>query len=507
MSNLEYDLPITPDSIFDIGSVSKQFVAFSIGLLASDGRLSLDDDVRHYVPEIPDYGQTITIRHLLTHTSGLRGVGELLGLAGWRVSDGNAGPTFAASPLLEPVTVDDVLRMTGRQKSLDFVPGAEFHYNNTGYKLLAVIVERVSGQTLRTFAEARIFRPLNMHDTQFLDDPGTIVKRHASAYQPTPSGGWRIHFSRPWALGSSGVHTSVGDLLKWEENFVAAGGRERAVLDEMQTSGRLNDGTSTNYGFGLNVGIRRDLRTVGHGGDSMGYLSEVVRYPDQHLAISVLCNASTIYPRPLADKVAEIVLGLSPPTSVVRSAPTVAVAEAELAALAGTYWNPITEIVRRFVIRDGRLIGPGGALTPIGGGRFRVGELPDPVLFPRPEPGGAQEMHILAPSRTIVHRRVVAPSYSATELSGYIGEYRSDELNVTYRIVVGAEGALAVLREKVDPVFLTPLMLDKFSGQSLGFTMTFERAPSGEVMGFTIVAATPRRLSFTRVNRTSSTEK
>jgi CubicO group peptidase (beta-lactamase class C family) len=501
MSNLEYDIPITADSIFDIGSVSKQFVAFSIALLASDGNLSLDDDMRRYVPETPNYGQKITIRHLLTHTSGLRDVGALLGLAGWRVSDGNAGPAFAASPLLEPVTIDDVLRMAARQKSLDFMPGAEFHYNNTGYKLLAVIVERVSGQSLRDFAEARIFRPLNMRDTQFLDDPGAIVRRHASAYQPTPSGGWRTHgpFSRPWALGSSGVHTTVGDLLKWEENFVTAGGRERDVLDEMQTSGRLNDGTSTKYGFGLNIGIRRDLRTVGHGGDSMGYLSEVVRYPDQHLAISVLCNASTIYPRPLADKVAEIVLGLGAPAPVARPVPAVAVAEAELAALVGTYWSSTMRVLR-FTLQGGRLLNmEGEPLTPLGAGRFRVGERPDPILFPAPKAGSPQEMHILAPGRTIVLSRAAPPSYSAAELNAYAGEYRSEELGVTYKIVVTPERTLSVLREKVDPVPLMPLTLDTFYGQSLGFTLTFSRPSARDVTGFTITAPTPRQLSFTRV--------
>jgi len=498
MSNLEYDVPISPDSIFNIGSVSKQFTAFSIALLASDGKLSLDDDVRRYLPEVPEFGQKITLRHLLTHTSGLRDVGALLGLAGWRVSDGNPGATFVASRLHEPVTVADVLRMTARQKSLDFMPGAEFLYNNTGYKLLAVIVERVSAQTFREFAEARIFRPLNMHDTQVLDDPGTIVRRRASAYQPLP-GGWRIHVPATWTVGSSGVYSTVGDLLTWEENFVDARGRERAVLDEMQTPSRLNDGTPTGYGFGIGSRTHRGFGAIGHGGDDQGYLSEVVRFPDQRLAIAVLCNASTIYPRPLADRVAEIVLGLDALAPVAPRAPVVAVGEAEIAALAGTYLNPITEVVRRFVIKDGQLIGPGGPLTPLGGGRFRVGELPDHVLFPPASAGAPQEFHILAPARTIRFSRVTVPSHSLMDLKAYAGEYRSDELDVTYTLVVMPGGELAVLRDKVDAVSLTTVTLDKFSGQSLGSTVTFVRAPSGDVTGFTIAGDTPRRLSFTRV--------
>lgn len=506
MSNLEYDVAITPDSIFGIGSISKQFTAFSIALLASEGKLSLDDDIRRYLSELPDYGQRITIRHLLTHTSGLRNAYGLLGLAGWRVGDGNPGATFAASRLLEPVTENDLLRMAARQKSIDFVPGAEYLYNNAGYTLLAVIVKRVSGQSLREFAEARIFGPLGMGDTQFLDDPGMIVRRRTSAYQPRPGGGWRIHIPVSWIVGPSGLYTTVGDLLKWEQNFVEARVGGRVLLDEMQTPGRLNDGTPTSYGLGLGLGVYRGLRTVGHGGDALGYLSEVVRFPDQHLAIGVLCNASTIYPRPLANKVAEIFLGLDALAPVAPRAPAVSVGEAEMAAVAGTYWNPTMRVLR-FVMKDGQLTMDGELFTPLGGGRFRVGERPDDVLFPPPKTGASQEMHILAPAGTIVYSRVTVLSYSVTDLKAYAGEYRSDELDVTYTIVVMPEGGLAVLRKKVDPVPLTALKLDTFYGQSLGSAVTFVRAPSGNVTGFTISGGTPRRLSFTRVGAAPLTGK
>lgn len=265
MSNLEYDIPITSDSIFHIGSISKEFTAFAIALLASDGKLSLDDDVRRYVPEVPDYGKRITIRHLLTHTSGLRDAWDLIDLAA-----------------VVSITKDeDVLSMVARQKSPDSEPGAEYLYNNAGYVLLAAIVKRVSGRSFPAFAKARILEPLGMHDTRVLDDHTMLVRRRTSAYRPRPGGGWRISLPVLDAVGPDGVATTVGDLLKFEENFVNARVGGRGLVSEMQTLGRLNDGLTVGYGFGIEVGTYRGMRTFGHGGTASGYIANVVRFPDQ----------------------------------------------------------------------------------------------------------------------------------------------------------------------------------------------------------------------------------
>ena len=504
MSNLEYDVPITPDSIFHVASMSKQFTAFSIALLASDGKLSLDDDIRRYLPELTDYGQRVTIRHLLTHTSGLRDGWELLRLSG-RL-DG------------APVKEDDVLRMVARQKSLDFVPGAEFLYNDAGFTLLAVIVKRVSGQSLREFAETRIFGPLGMRDSHFHDDPTMIVRRRTSAYQPRPGGGWSIvpqAVGQSLAVGPVGLYTTVRDLLKWEQNFVDARVGGRALLDEMQTSGRLNDGTTTGYGFGLGLSTYRGVRAVGHGGADPGYLANVVRFPDQHLAIATLCNLNPI-PFFFRKVDEEILLGTGALAPVTPLAPAVPVGEAETAALVGTYWSPSTEQVRRFVMKDGKLIDQvrWGALVPLGGGGFRVSEGPTEVLFPSPKTGAPQELHVppLArnygpPAASEVFYRMTVPSYSATDLKAYAGEYRSDEVDVSYKVVALPESGLAVLRGTFDPIPLAAVTLDKFSGRGLGWTITFMRAPSGDVTGFTIAFGTPRRLSFTRVGVAPSTGK
>ena len=310
MSTLEYDVAIAPDSIFHVASISKQFTAFSIALLASEGKLGLDEEVRRYVPELPEYGQRITVRHLMTHTSGLRDQWSLLRLAGWRPDD--------------LITEEDVLKVVARQKSLNFTPGAEYLYSNTGFTLLGTIVKRVSGQSLREFAEARIFGPLGMRDTHFHDDHTMIVRRRTSVYQLRDGGGWQISIPVFDTIGATSLFTTVSDLLKWEQNFETALVGGRAVLDEMQTPGRLNDGKAIDYGLGLVAGSYRGARTVGHAGSDAGYRADVVRFPDQRLAIAALCNLGTIRPGVLTRKVAEIVLG---PGVLTPLAPSVAVSQ------------------------------------------------------------------------------------------------------------------------------------------------------------------------------------
>jgi hypothetical protein len=257
------------------------------------------------------------------------------------------------------------------------------------------------------------------------------------------------------------------------------------------------------------------MRRVGHAGGDFGYRAQLVQYysrdPGQYLAIATLCNGRTINAQNLTRRVAEILLGSEALAPAVASgaplAPAVSVGEAELAALAGIYRNPSDGAVLRLIIKDGNLIPDGAsvAYVPIGAGRFRVGELRIEALFPPPGLGEAQELHMLRPSaRPLVFSRVTAVSYSAAELQAFTGQYRSDELDTTYTLTVTPEGGLTVLREKVEPVLLTAVTRDIFVGQSLGSSVTFVRAPAGEVKGLTITGETPRSLTFTRVNAAPS---
>src|SRR5467141_1935516 len=301
LANLEQNVPITPQSVFDIGSTSKQFTAASILLLEKQGKLSINDDVRKYIPELPEYGQKVTILHLLNHTSGLRDYLTLMDLAGMHI-DG--------------VTTDeDALQIISRQKALNFAPGSDWLYSNTGFFLLSVIVKRVSGKTLREFAGENIFVPLEMTHTQYRDDHTSLIANRAMAYDAKEKGGgYRLNVSYFEQTGDGAVHTSVEDLLKWDENFYSGqiGGKE--FLSEIQEQGKLNDGKVLDYAKGLRIADYRGLRTVSHGGSWGGYRAELLRFPEQHFSVACLCNLGSASPSNRARRVADIYLasGMKP---------------------------------------------------------------------------------------------------------------------------------------------------------------------------------------------------
>ena len=324
LANLEYNTPITPSTPFIVGSVSKQFTAAAITLLAEQGKLSFDDDVRKYIPELPDYGKKVTIGHMVHHTSGLRDWWELVGLSGLRYDDGYSS--------------DDVFAMTVRQKGLNFTPGERYMYSNTGYVMLGVVVKRVTGKSLREFTDEAFFRPLGMTHTHFHDDHTMLVKNRTSAYQPRTGGGYRVSIPVFDTYGATSLFTTAEDLLRWEQNFADARVGGPALLARMQEPGKLLNGESIGYALGLTIGTRRGVREVGHGGADAGYRADVVRYPDQQLAVAALCNVSDANPGALTRRVADLYLGNAlSPAPVARQAGTVTLTPAQLALNAGLY--------------------------------------------------------------------------------------------------------------------------------------------------------------------------
>jgi CubicO group peptidase (beta-lactamase class C family) len=345
MANLETSTPIQPGTIFHVASVSKQFTAMAILLLAKDGRLSLDDDIRKHLPEIPDYGPTITIRHLLNHTSGLRDQWDLLALARGRFEENR-------------ITEADVLDIVPRQKALNFMPGAEYMYSNTGYTLAAVIVKRVSGRSLRAFAHERIFAPLGMNDTHFHDDFTMVVPGRAWAYVPAFGAATNFRTSVPNydTYGATSLFTTVGDLLKWERNFTTMKVGDAALFTEMHRNGRLNGGDSTGYALGVGVGAYRGARIVEHTGGDAGYRSYLGRFPDQKLAIALACNTSTANVSALPRRIADIYIGdllatQSPPVTPQG----VALTAEQLRGRAGAYFQPTLVQFAEITFRDGKL--------------------------------------------------------------------------------------------------------------------------------------------------------
>ncbi len=296
IANLDHGLPITADTVFYVGSVSKQFTAMSVALAAREGKLSLDDPVRKYIPELPDFGKPLTIRHFIHHTGGLREKWDLLAMSGWR--DGDV------------VTLDDVLDLASRQKELNFPPGTEHLYNNTGYDLLSVIVHRATGKTLAEYARERIFEPLGMKDTQFVDDRTLVIPKRATGYAPLGEGRFAVDMPNLTTTGSGSLYTTVRDLALWDESFYTGklGGKDLVTLAE--TPGTLEDGTKLTYAFGLSVDTYQGLRRVEHGGALVGYRAQITRFPEKHFSVTVLCNSSAALPGDLSSRVAEIYLGL-----------------------------------------------------------------------------------------------------------------------------------------------------------------------------------------------------
>jgi len=296
LANIEQDVPILSQSVFDIGSTSKQFTAASILLLEKQGKLSIDDNIRKYIPELPDYGQKITILHMLNHTSGLRDYLTLMDLAGI--------PTDSVT------TDEDALEIVARQKALNFAPGSDWLYSNTGFFLLSIVVKRVSGKTLREFATENIFAPLGMTHTQFRDDHTLLIPNRALAYDPKEKGtGFTLDVSYFEQTGDGAVHTSVEDLQKWDENFYSAqiGGKE--FVAELQKPGNLNNGKVLDYAKGLFHQDYRGLPTIRHGGAWGGYRAELLRFPGQHFSVACLCNVENASPEERAERVADIYLG------------------------------------------------------------------------------------------------------------------------------------------------------------------------------------------------------
>ncbi len=292
-ANLEYGLPITKTSVFMTGSVAKQFTAFSIMLLEQEGKLSLDDDIRKYIPEVPDFGHTITLKNLANHTSGLREQAVLAALMGWQESD--------------VVTTEQMLHVISKQKALNFKPGEQYMYCNTGYTLLAEVVSRVSGQTFATYAKENIFEPLQMQNTEFFDNYQKIIKNKAYSYYPSKNGFVKgvLNDANP---GSSGLLTTIEDLSLWVLNFQNYKIGNAAIFNKMGTEGTLNNGEKTNYGLGLERSTYKGLLRIGHGGAIAGFRAQIATFPEQDFAVIVIANTPSIHPYHVPNQIIDIFL-------------------------------------------------------------------------------------------------------------------------------------------------------------------------------------------------------
>jgi len=504
MEDLNEEVHITPGTVFHVASMSKQFTAAAIVLLAQQGKLSLDDDVRKYIPELPDFGQKITIRNLVHHTSGLRDQWALLGLAGWRYSR-------------DLITDEDVMSVMTRQKELNFKPGERHVYCNTGYTLMGLIVKRVSGMPLREFTTKNIFEPLGMTHTHFRDDHAEILKHDAVGYEQQPGKPFEISITNFDTVGATSLHTTVEDLQRWDENFYHPKVGGDAFVQQMIERGKLNNGEQLDYAFGLVVGKYKGLPTVDHGGADAGYRSDMTRFPDQHFSVAVLCNSAETDPGALVRQVADIVLTkeikaaeaatqAKEPVAKSTVAASVVLTAEQMAAFTGLYWNREDDAFVQIFVKDGKLKGDTGGeeplvLKPFAESRFHIAGKPW---------GDEVEIHFVAPSgdnprrmeqsfgggKPSVFEAAESFSPSGAELAEYSGAYVSEEIDPVYRIALDGE-KLSLMRLKHKPDTLRPTVRDVFTGQ-IG-TVRFTRDPaSGHVSGFVLNAGRIQNFHFVK---------
>jgi CubicO group peptidase (beta-lactamase class C family) len=331
MAELEHRIPIIPATIFEAGSVSKQFTAAAVILLSLEGKLSLDDDIRRHVPEMPDYGAPITLRHLLTHTSGLKDWGAIAGIGGW--PRGSRIYTHA-----------HVLEIVSRQRTLNHPPGDEYIYSNTNYNLLAIIAERVSGESLPALTKRLIFDPLGMNSTSWRDDFQRLVPGRAQAYSPAFSG-WRLQMPNENVYGNSSLLTTVGDLLIWSANATHLRVGGEAFLREQLRQGRLTSGEEISYAGGVQMTREEGGPLISHTGATAGYRAYLGRLPDTGWAVAILCNAANAPPAPLGRGVADALLNRAP-------RPAAAAAPSATLQLSAGPASPLADYTGRYVSGD-----------------------------------------------------------------------------------------------------------------------------------------------------------
>lgn len=495
MANLELGVPIMPASIFPAASISKQFTAMSILLLAHRGQLSLDDPVWKFIPDWADREHRITIRHLLTHTSGLREAFTLIGVG---------------SPREDGVNVNDAIaRVLARQRGLNFIPGTEFQYNNGGYNLLGTIVKRISGQSLPEFAQANIFKPLGMTYTHFHDDRAVLVPNRVSGYSRGKDG-FRLARPEGGVVGNAGLFTTASDLMKWEQNFAEARVGTPALLAEMQKPAVATEwGDGSFYGFGLLTGEHRGLRTIGHGGGDPGIATYVVHYPDQEFAVAVLGNMDEIPSMTLTRSVADIFLADVFPKTSATNPPTapasVPLTLGQLAELAGLYRDPATEALGRFFVREGKLMASpdsgdetGVELVSVATNRFVLPGSQVTVEFIPASNGRAQEARVTGVgSKPRISQKLTPITVSDRELRALAGEYVSSEIETTCVMAVHDSHLVAKISGRADSI-LSPVFKDGFSGLGI---VTFSRNARGAITGFTFNRPDVRGLRFDRVKK------
>ncbi|WP_298895175.1 serine hydrolase domain-containing protein [uncultured Psychroserpens sp.] len=495
-ANLEYGIPNSPSTIFHIASVSKQFTVFAILLLEKEGKLSFDDDIRTYIPEVPDFGKTITLKHLASHTSGMRDQWTLLGLAGWRFDD--------------VITKEHILKIVAQQKELNFDPGEEYTYCNTGFTLLAEVVARVSGKSFAEFTEERIFKPLKMSNTLFYDDHEKIVKNRAYSYYYVNNNTFKKSVLSFANVGATSLFTTVEDLALWSMNFSLNTVGDKAIIEKMNTLAVLNNGETFGGAYGQFVNTHRGLNQIQHGGADAGYRSYLGRFPDQNFAVMVFSNLAQSNPGNLALQVADIYLEdfiekdtSTSDTTTPDDVDYIKLSSKELEKFNGHFWNEDQKYARKIYVKNDTLRyfrgeGNESALAPVSPTEFKMLGINVDLRVKFSELNKKRKMTVIInDDEPIISYGFTPPSYEISDLKEFTGAYYSPELQTTYNAVI-KNGKLTFTHHRASDTSVSSAKHDMFLAG--GYSFMFERNANKQITGFRVSAGRVRNLWFKKVN-------
>lgn len=469
-ANLEYNIPNTSESVFRIASTSKQFTAACIVLLDQQKKLSLDDKLSKFFPEFPSYANQITIKHLLNHTSGVRDYLTLAQLAGLGSED--------------YYTDEMLMQWLVNQQELNFNPGDDFLYSNSGYWLLGQIVNKVSGGSMAEFAKVNVFDPLGMENTHFHNDHTQIVKQRASGYRPNSDGGYSISMTTLEMIGDGGIFTTVNDLKKWDDAFYKSDILNKAFWDIMTSVGKLNSGEELDYASGLGVDTYNGLKVILHGGAFVGYRAEMIRFPEQKFSVILLANRADANPTRMAYGVADIflkdqfkeeIVTKENESTTTEDLKPISLSKNKLLKYEGTYWNKEKKMSRVLEIRNDTLNyvrsnGRATQMVPISKTKFLWVGPNIPITVEMSSDSKEFVLNILGekPSEFVKYTPVEA--YSTSDLESYSGEYYCPELDVIYTLKSEESGIALYLNGKKEAE-LTPVKKDVIT---LSSYLTFE---------------------------------
>jgi CubicO group peptidase (beta-lactamase class C family) len=488
-ANLEYGIEINPSTVFHVASVSKQFTAFCIMLLQADGLLSLDDDVRKYIPELKVKTELITLRHLASHTSGLREIFDLIQMKGIALED--------------LLTNDEALEIILRQENLNFEPGTQYSYCNSGYILLAEVVKRITGKSFALFAKERIFEPLQMKNTRFKDDATMIIENKAYSYYPTQDGFRKslLNFS---LVGSTGLNTTTEDLCKWADNFSTLLIGSKAIFEEMERPNFLESGKRLPYGLGEETKIYRGLEVVFHGGGDAGYRAYLLRCPDLDFAVVVLGNDQSFNPLDLAYGILDVFL-----KEEMDEAPNetdIPILEAStLQKYVGKY-QVFPGLFLDFIARgDSLFLKTSGSedllYVPYQGDHaFVFPYLPhSKLVFSSDEEGKFQEVSWHFSDFAYPGKRVVFNTFDKRQIdfTEFEGLFYSSELETSYRFEVDEAGTLTANHHKIGR-FAYEAVQNDFFISNYGFVggLAFLRDEKGKIIGCHISGQDAHKVFF-----------